>query len=134
MKWQKKVRNMPKKRLPAIVDKAVWEKVPKGRAGTRWDSVAGRIYLVGGNQEEMMSADKFARYKTDTEERMERRERLALRNTVESEKHFRDKWGVERRDRNENVFARPDGLRENAETAISRRGPGPARKKKEEHQ
>ena len=30
---------------------------------------------------------------------------------------------------NENVFARPNGLRENTETAISFRGPGPARKK-----
>ena len=39
--------------------------------------------------------------------------------------------GVKRRDRNEkNVFTRPNGLRENAENAISCRGPGPARKKK----
>ena len=29
-----------------------------------------------------------------------------------------------------NVFARPNGLRENAETAISCRGPGPARTNK----
>ena len=29
------------------------------------------------------------------------------------------------------MFARPIGLRENAETAISCRGPGPSRKKKE---
>ena len=29
-----------------------------------------------------------------------------------------------------NVFVRPNGLRENAETAVSCRGPGPARKKK----
>ena len=41
---------------------------------------------------------------------------------------------VKRRNRNENVFARPNGLRENAETAISCRGPGPARKKKEVYQ
>ena len=38
--------------------------------------------------------------------------------------------GVKRRNRNENVLAQPDGLRENAETAISCRGPGPARKKR----
>ena len=46
MAWQYKVRNAPKKRLPAIVDRAVWEKVTKGRAGTRWDGVVenyGRI-------------------------------------------------------------------------------------------
>ena len=42
---------------------------------------------------------------------------------------FRDIGGVKRRNRNENVFARPNGLRENAETAISCRRPGPARKR-----
>ena len=31
--WQYKVRNMPEKRLPAIVDRAVWEKTTKGRPG-----------------------------------------------------------------------------------------------------
>ena len=43
---------------------------------------------------------------------------------------LRDLRGVKRRNGNENVFARLNGLRENAETAISRRGPGPARKKR----
>ena len=38
--------------------------------------------------------------------------------------------GVKRRNRNENVFARPIGIRENVETAVSGRGPGPARKKR----
>ena len=37
--------------------------------------------------------------------------------------------GVERRNRNENAFARPNRLRENAETAIACRGPGPAMKR-----
>ena len=37
--------------------------------------------------------------------------------------------GVKRRNRNENVFARPSGL--NTETVIACRGPGPTRKKKE---
>ena len=44
---------------------------------------------------------------------------------------LRDLLGVTRRNKNENVFARPNGLRENAETSISGRGLGPARKKKE---
>ena len=39
LKWQYKVRNMPKKRLLAIVDIAVWEKERKGLAGIWWDSV-----------------------------------------------------------------------------------------------
>ena len=34
------------------------------------------------------------------------------------------------RDRNENIFAWPNGPPENAEIAISCKGPGPARKKK----
>ena len=37
LKWQYQVRNMPKKRLPAIADRDVWEKVTKGRAGIRWN-------------------------------------------------------------------------------------------------
>ena len=31
LKWQYKVSDMPEKRLPAIVDRAVWEKKTKGR-------------------------------------------------------------------------------------------------------
>ena len=41
---------------------------------------------MGGNQEEVMSAWKFGRYKAELEERIETRERLALRNKVESGK------------------------------------------------
>ena len=41
--WQYKVRNMPQTRLPAIVDRAVWEKVTKGRVGIRWDSVVEKV-------------------------------------------------------------------------------------------
>ena len=56
---------MPKKRLPAIVDRAVWGEVAKRRAGIRWDSVAGKVWKYReGNQEEVMSEDKFGRYKT----------------------------------------------------------------------
>ena len=35
LKWQHNIKNMPQKRLPAIVDRTVWEKITKGRAGTR---------------------------------------------------------------------------------------------------
>ena len=35
LKWQYKARNMPKTRLSAIADRAVWEKVTEGRAGIR---------------------------------------------------------------------------------------------------
>ena len=40
-----------------------------------------------------------------------------------------DERGVERRYWIENVFARPNGLREISETAISCKRPGPTRKK-----
>ena len=60
LKWQYKVRNVLKKWLPAIADRAVWNKVTKGRAGIRWDSVVEKVWKnIGGNQEEMLSIEKF---------------------------------------------------------------------------
>ena len=44
LKWQHKARNMPKKGMPAIADGAVWEKITKGRAGIRWDSVVEKVW------------------------------------------------------------------------------------------
>ena len=41
---------MPKKRLPAIADKAVWEKVTKGRAAIRWDNVYSRENMEGNRR------------------------------------------------------------------------------------
>ena len=56
LKGQHKVRNMPKKRLPAIADRAVLEKHTKGRAGIRWDSVVEKVWKDrGGKQQEVMS-------------------------------------------------------------------------------
>ena len=34
---------MPGKRLPAIVDRATWENITKGRTGIRWDNVVEKI-------------------------------------------------------------------------------------------
>ena len=57
---------MPEKRLPAIVDNTVWEKVTKERAGIRWDNVVEKIWKDrGGNQEEILSTEKFGGYKTE---------------------------------------------------------------------
>ena len=66
LKWQNNVRNMPKKRLPVVVDRAEWEKVGEGRAGIKWwDSVVEKVWKdIGGNQGGMMSAEKIGRYKT----------------------------------------------------------------------
>ena len=76
--------------------------------------------------------EKFGGYKTEVKEIIEERERLlvALRNKVKEEKHLRDIREVGGRSWNENVFARPNGLREKAETAISCRGRGLTRKNK----
>ena len=57
LKWQYKVSNMPEKRLPAIADSAVWEKITKERAGIRWDNVVEKIWKdLGGGQEEVLRA------------------------------------------------------------------------------
>ena len=63
-----------------------------------------------------------------------KKERLELRSKAKEEKHLRDIPGIEGRYWNESASARPDGLREKAETAIWCRGTGPTRKKKEIYQ
>ena len=80
---------MPKKRLPAIASRAVWEKVTKGGAALRWDSAVEKVWKdIGGNQEEIPSKDKFAGNKTEVNEKIEIRERLALRSKVKEEEEL----------------------------------------------
>ena len=43
---------------------------------------------LGGDQEEVLSIDKCGGYKTLVKERIEERERPALRNKVKEEKHL----------------------------------------------
>ena len=50
---------MPEKRLPAIADRAVWAKITKGQAGIRWDNVFDTILKGLGDQEGVLSIDKF---------------------------------------------------------------------------
>ena len=88
MKWLYKTCNMPENRLPAIVDWAVWEKTTKRRAGTRWDNVVEKLYKNLEADQEVQSIEKFGGYKTKVKERIEERERLALRNKVKEEKHL----------------------------------------------
>ena len=114
-----------------MADRVVWEQVTKGQAGIRWDSVVENVWNdMGGNQEELLPLEKFAGYKTEVKERPEIGEMLALRNKVKEEERLEIYGGLRRRNGNENVSARPNGLRENAETATSCGGPGPARKKR----
>ena len=74
---------MPETRLPAIIDRAVWEKTTKGQAGTRWDNVVEKIWKnLGGDQEEVLYIEKFGEYKAEAKKIIEERERLAIRNKV----------------------------------------------------
>ena len=84
LKWQYKVKNVPEKKLPAIVDRAVWEKIAKGRTRIRWDNVVENIWKdLRGDQEEILSAEKFGRYKTEVKEIIVRKGKAsALRNKV----------------------------------------------------
>ena len=62
---QYKARDMPKMRLSAIANGAVWEKVSKWRAGIREDNVVNEVWEdIRGKQEEVLSMDKFGGYKT----------------------------------------------------------------------
>ena len=46
--------------------RALWEKATKGRAGTRWDSVVEKVWKdIGGNQEQILTTEKFAGCKTE---------------------------------------------------------------------
>ena len=76
-----KVRRTPKKRLPAIANSAVWEKVTKGRTEIRGDNVVDTVWKGIGNQEDMLSMEKFGGHKTQAKERIERRKRLAVKRT-----------------------------------------------------
>lgn len=82
----------------------------------------------------MLAIEEFGGNNAEVKERVQRRERLALRNTWYGGRGGTPiyiPWGS---DMNENVFARPNGIRGKTETAISCRGSGPARTKMEMHQ
>ena len=82
----------------------------------------------------ILPVEKFGGHMTEVQERIERRERLVLLKTVREKNVCSYIREGKRRDWNENVFARPSGVRQNAEIAISCRGPGPTNKKKEVYQ
>ena len=48
----------------------------EGRGGIRWDRVVEKVWKdIGGNQEEILSIEKFAGCKTEVKEKIEIRER-----------------------------------------------------------
>ena len=66
---------MQGKRLPAIVDKFVWKKRTKGKAGIRWDKVVENIWKeIGGNKKDIiMSIEDGEEYKTKVSNMIELR-------------------------------------------------------------
>ena len=79
---------MATKRLPAIANSAVWEKMTKTRPGIRWDNIVDRVWReIGGSQEEILSVEKVGGHKTGVKEWMERREKPALEKKLEGEEH-----------------------------------------------
>ena len=77
----------------------------------------------------MLTIEEFGKYKEEIEKKDRKKGKkksLARGNRGKPEKLFSDVRGIEGRDRDEKVFARPNGHRDNAETAISCRRPGPA--------
>ena len=128
-----KVNNLPEKRLPAIVDFAVWEKITKGRAGIRWDKVVEKIPGMEGCRRRPRRGTVYREVwrVQDRSKIKDRRKGKASAKKGERGEPLGDIRGVEGRYWNENVSARPNGLHEKAETAITCRGPGPTRKKKE---
>ena len=66
--------------MPAIVDRFVWEKRTKGKAGIRWDKVVENIWKeIGGNKNEIMSIEDVGEYKTKVDDMIELREMKLLR-------------------------------------------------------
>ena len=78
--------------------------------------------------------EKFGGYKTEVKERINGRERRALKNKVEWEEQFRGIREVARRDGKENVCTRPNRQRENKEAATSCKGTWTCHKEKTVHQ
>ena len=52
------VRNIPGKRLPAIVDRAEWKKVTKDHDGKRWGSLVLTTWIYTGENQETMSTSE----------------------------------------------------------------------------
>ena len=111
------VRNMKKKGLPAITDKAVREKATNGPAGIRWDSVVEKVW-----KDIRKPRDDVRREVWEVQGRSRRRDRKKRKASAKKQGEIGETLektrGIKRRDRNENVVARPNGLHENAVTVF----------------
>ena len=88
LKWQYKENNVPGKRLPAIADRAVREKITRA-SWNKWDNTVEKIWKgLEGDPEEVLFIEKFNGYKTKVKARIEEKQRLALKNKEKEEKHL----------------------------------------------
>ena len=72
--------------------------ITKGRAGIRWEPVVEKMRRnLWGDQEEVLSIEAFVGYKAEVKEKIEERERQALRSKVNEGKHL-DIYGGLRED------------------------------------
>ena len=71
LKWPCKARNMPEKKLPAVADRAVWEKITTRRAGILWDNVVQKVWEELGRYQDTLSIEKFGGYKTEVKEKID---------------------------------------------------------------
>ena len=95
LRWQYSVKKMQRRRLPATVDRAVWKKTTRRRAGNRWERDIEKIWKeVGGNQDKILSIDEAAGYKTKVRDVIEKREKEMLRCKVDEEEHLRIYGGL----------------------------------------
>ena len=57
---------MQRKRLPAVVDRAVWKKLRNVQRGMRWDKEVERVWQeIGGNKNEVLSIGESVGYKAN---------------------------------------------------------------------
>ena len=121
-------------RLSAIVDRFVWKKKTKGKAGIRWDKVAENVWKeIEGNKNEIMSIEDVGEYKTKVGDTIELRAMKSLRQKVEEEEHLEIYGGLREGIGMKNILTWPTRLRKKLKITILDRS-RPTRKKEEIYQ
>ena len=77
MEWRREARIMPKERLGAMADRAVWQKVTKGGAGIRWDSAIKKYGSMLEETKIFFPAEKLVKYKTEVEEKGRKKSKVS---------------------------------------------------------
>ena len=106
--------------VPGIADRAVWEKITKGRAGIRWDNVVEtKMEVLRGRPTRGTVYREDWRLQDKVKERIEERERLALRNKMKEEKHLEIYRGLREDIGMKTYLHDPKGYAKKIKTAIS---------------